>query len=42
MPKGKKEKAANLKKHKEAQREKEMKRKQKKQISLPAKHTKKK
>jgi hypothetical protein len=42
MPKSKKEKAAGLEKHKQFQREKEMKRKQKKQVSLPTKHTKKK
>jgi hypothetical protein len=42
MPKSKKEKAAGLEKHRQAQREKEMKRKQKKQVSLPSKHTKKK
>jgi hypothetical protein len=41
VPKNKKEKAAGLEKHKQLQREKEMKRKQKKQVSLPAKHTKK-
>jgi hypothetical protein len=42
LPKSKKEKAAGLEKHKQLQREKEMKRKQKKQVSLPAKHIKKK
>lgn len=42
MPKSKKEKAVGLEKHRQAQREKEMKRKQKKQVSLPSKHTKKK
>ncbi len=42
MPQSKKDKVANLEKHKLLQREKEMKRKQKKQISLPAKHSKKK
>jgi hypothetical protein len=33
-------KAAGLEKHKKLQREKELKRKQKKQVSLPAKHMK--
>jgi len=42
LPKSKKEKAEGLEKHKQLQREKEMKRKQKKQASLPAKHIKKK
>ena len=42
MPRSKKDKVEGLKKHKQLQREKEMKRKQKKQVSLPAKHTKKK
>ena len=42
MPKSKKDKVAGLEKHKQLQREKEMKRKQKKQVSLPAKHSKKK
>jgi hypothetical protein len=42
MPKSKKDKVAGLEKHKQLQREKEMKRKQRKQVSLPAKHTKKK
>jgi hypothetical protein len=42
MPKSKKEKAAGLEKHKQLQREKEMKRKEKRQVSLPTKHTKKK
>jgi hypothetical protein len=42
MPKSKKEKATGLEKHKQLQREKEMKRKQRKQVSLPTKHTKKK
>jgi hypothetical protein len=42
MPKSKKEKAAGLEKQKLLQREKETKRKQKKQVSLPTKHTKKK
>jgi hypothetical protein len=41
VPKSKKEKAAGLEKHKQLQREKEMKRKQRKQVSLPAKHAKK-
>jgi len=41
VPKSKKEKAAGLEKHKQLQREKEMKRKQKKQVSLPSKHNKK-
>jgi len=42
MPKNKKDKVAGLEKHKQLQREKEMKRKQRKQVSLPAKHAKKK
>jgi hypothetical protein len=42
MPQSKKDKAAGLEKHKQLQREKEMKRKQKKQVSLPSKHIKKK
>jgi hypothetical protein len=42
MTKSKKDKVAGLEKHKQLQREKEMKRKQKKQVSLPTKHTKKK
>jgi hypothetical protein len=42
IPKSKKDKIAGLEKHRQLQREKEMKRKQKKQVSLPAKHTKKK
>jgi hypothetical protein len=42
VPKSKKEKAAGLEKHKQLQREKELKRKQRKQVSLPTKHTKKK
>jgi hypothetical protein len=33
-------KAAGLEQHKKLQREKEMKRKEKKQVSLPAKHSK--
>jgi hypothetical protein len=42
MPKSKKDKAEGLEKHKQLQREKEMKKKQKRQVSLPTKHTKKK
>jgi hypothetical protein len=42
MPKSKKDKVAGLEKHKQLQREKELKRKQRRQVSLPAKHTKKK
>jgi hypothetical protein len=42
MPKSKKAKVAGLEKHKQLQREKAMKRKQRKKVSLPAKHTKKK
>jgi hypothetical protein len=42
MPKSKKEKAAGLERHKQLQREKEMKRKQKKGVSLPTKHIKRK
>jgi hypothetical protein len=42
MPQSKKDKAAGLERHKQLQRAKEMKRKQKKQVSLPTKHTKKK
>jgi len=42
IPKSKKDKVAGLEKHKQPQREKEMKRKQRKQVALPAKHTKKK
>jgi hypothetical protein len=38
----KKDKAAGLEQHKQLQRAKEMKRKQKRQVSLPTKHTKKK
>jgi hypothetical protein len=41
MPQSKKDKAAGLEKHKQLQRAKEMKRKQKRQVSLPTKHTKK-
>jgi hypothetical protein len=40
MPKNKKEKAAGLEQHKQLQRAKEMKRKQRKQVALPTKHTK--
>jgi len=40
MPKSKKEKVAGLEKHRQLQRAKEMKRKQKKKIVLPTKHTK--
>jgi hypothetical protein len=42
MPQSKKDKVAGLEKHKQLQRVKENKRKQKKQVSLPTKHTKKK
>jgi hypothetical protein len=42
MPKSKKDKVAGLEKHKQLQREKELKRKQRKQVPLPAKHSKKK
>jgi hypothetical protein len=42
MPQSKKDKAAGLEQHKQLQRAKEIKRKQKKQVSLPTKHTKKK
>jgi hypothetical protein len=42
MPKSKKAKVAGLEKHKQLQREKEMKRKQRRQVSLPARHAKKK
>jgi hypothetical protein len=38
LPKSKKEKVAGLERHKQKQRAKQMKRKQKKQVSLPAKH----
>jgi hypothetical protein len=41
LPKSKKEKVAGLERHKQLQRAKQMKRKQKKQVSLPAKHAKK-
>jgi len=40
MPKSKKDKAAGLEQHRQLQRAKEMKRKQRKQVSLPTKHTK--
>jgi hypothetical protein len=40
MGKSKKEKAAGLEQHKQLQRAKEMKRKQKRQVALPAKHNK--
>jgi len=40
MPKSKKEKVAGLEKHRQLQRAKEMKRKQRKKIVLPTKHTK--
>jgi hypothetical protein len=40
MPKSKKEKIAGLEQHKQLQRAKEMKRKQKKKVALPTKHTK--
>jgi len=42
MPKSKEDKIADLEKHKQLQREKEMKRKQKKKVSFPGKHAKKK
>jgi hypothetical protein len=42
MPKSKKDKVAGLERHRQLQREKEMKRKERKKVSLPAKHTKKK
>jgi hypothetical protein len=42
LPKGKKDKIAGLEKHKQIQREKELKRKQRKQVTLPTKHAKKK
>jgi hypothetical protein len=42
LPKSKKDKVAGLEKHKQLQREKEQKRKEKRQVSLPAKHVKKK
>ena len=40
MPTSKKEKAAGLEQHKQLQRAKEMKRKERKQVALPTKHTK--
>jgi len=40
VSKSKKEKVAGLEKHRQLQRAKEMKRKQRKQVALPAKHTK--
>ncbi len=42
MPKGKKEqkRAEGLAKHRQLQKDKEMKRKQRKKVSLPASHTK--
>jgi len=40
MAKSKKEKAAGLEQHKQLQRAKEMKKKLKKNIALPTKHTK--
>ena len=40
MPKSRKEKVAGLEKHRQLQRAKEIKRKQKKNIALPTKHTK--
>jgi hypothetical protein len=40
MPKSKKEKVAGLEQHRQLQRAKEMKRKQRKQVALPAKHSK--
>lgn len=40
MSKSKKEKATGLEQHKQLQRAKEMKRKQRKQVALPTKHTK--
>jgi hypothetical protein len=42
MPKSKKDKVAGLERHKQLQREKELKRKHKRQDSLPTKHSKKK
>jgi hypothetical protein len=42
MPKSKKDKVAGLERHRQLQREKEMKKKERKKVSLPAKHTKKK
>jgi hypothetical protein len=40
VPKSKKDKIAGLEKHRQLQREKEMKRKQRKKIPLPARHMK--
>jgi hypothetical protein len=40
MPKSKKEKAEGLEQHKQLQRAKEMKRKERKQVALPTKHSK--
>jgi hypothetical protein len=40
MPKSKKDKVAGLEQHRQLQRAKEMKRKERKKVSLPAKHTK--
>jgi len=40
MPKSKKEKTAGLEQHKQLQRAKEMKRKERKKVSLPTKHIK--
>ena len=40
MPKSKKEKAAGLEQHKQLQRAKEMKRKERRKVVLPTKHTK--
>jgi hypothetical protein len=40
MPKSKKEKVAGLEQHRQLQRAKEMKRKQRKQVALPTKHSK--
>jgi len=40
MPKSRKEKVAGLEKHRQLQRAKEMKRKQKKKVALPTKHAK--
>jgi len=41
LPRSKKDKIAGLEKHKKQQREKEMKRKERRKVSLPAKHNKK-
>jgi len=40
MPKSRKEKAAGLEQHRQLQRAREMKRKQRKKVALPTKHTK--